>query len=91
MKLPVRGSAHEIALTEMRCCQGGLCGLLKNVLQTNAKELDLADDSKDEKRREKKGYGLYQEALMIALLAAAWTEFQGAKSKVEVTGTEMGR
>lgn len=71
MKLPMRGSTHEIALTEMRCCQGGLCGLLKNVLQTDAKELDLADDFMDEKRREKKGHGLYQEAMTIVLLAAA--------------------
>jgi len=42
----------------MRCCQGGPCGLLKNVLQIGAKQPDPADDFKDEKRTEKKGDSL---------------------------------
>lgn len=46
---------------------------------------DPAADFKDEKRREKKGDSLYQEMVMIALLAAAGTELRGAKSDVEVT------
>lgn len=75
----------------MRCCQGGLCGLLNNVLQIGAKRQDPADDFKDEKRREKKKDRLYQEAMTIALFAAAWTELRGAKSEVDVTGPELVR
>ena len=75
----------------MGCCQGGLCGLLNNVLQIGAKQPDPEDYFKDEKRREKKGDSLYQEAMTIALFAAAWTELRGAKSEVEVTGAEVER
>lgn len=75
----------------MRCCQGGLCGLPNNALQIGAEQPDPADDFKDEKRRKKKRDSLYQEAMMIALFAAAWTELRGAKSEVEVTGAELER
>lgn len=47
MKQDVRDSTHEITWAEVRCCQGGLCGLM---LQISAKQPDPADDYKGEKR-----------------------------------------
>lgn len=41
------------------------------MLQIDAKELHLADDFKDEKRREKKGDGLHQEAMMIGFFCSS--------------------
>lgn len=61
------------------------------MLQIGVKQPDPADHFKAKKRREKKGDSLYQEAMMIALFAAAWTELKGVKSEVEVTGAELER
>lgn len=75
----------------MRCCQGGLCGLMNNVLRICAKQLGPADDYKGGKRREKKGDSHYQVEMMMVLSAAAWTELRGTKSEVEVTGDKLER
>lgn len=46
------------------------------MLQIDAKQPHPADGFKDEKKREKKGDSPSQEAMTIALFAAAQTEFR---------------